>query len=197
MKRSKSIVLACMVAVGVIVTTAKADLQPSPANLDNLPHGRYYTWEIDSADFSVPSGETITGASLFFDDIRNWANSDNKLFVSLLDGSDLVNGTHKYADTISGHYDNNQEWNGYLSLVTYTLPNTPADITYVFDDTEIDWLNNYISDGNFGIGFDPDCHFFNEGITLTIETAPVPIPGAVLLGMLGLSVAGLKLRKHA
>ena len=31
----------------------------------------------------------------------------------------------------------------------------------------------------------------------TAEVAPVPVPGAVLLGMLGLSLAGVKLRKHA
>ena len=30
-----------------------------------------------------------------------------------------------------------------------------------------------------------------------LEFTPVPVPGAVLLGLLGLSVAGVKLRKHA
>ncbi len=30
-----------------------------------------------------------------------------------------------------------------------------------------------------------------------VETEIVPLPGAVLLGMIGLSIAGVKLRKHA
>lgn len=43
--------------------------------------------------------------------------------------------------------------------------------------------------------------FFAERNTVDsvfcMDTALVPVPGAVLLGMLGLSVAGVKLRKHA
>ena len=40
----------------------------------------------------------------------------------------------------------------------------------------------------------------HSGIEITLNGEPlqaVPVPGAVLLGMLGLSVAGMKLRKHA
>ncbi|MHC4117314.1 MAG: hypothetical protein ACYSWO_07375 [Planctomycetota bacterium] len=33
--------------------------------------------------------------------------------------------------------------------------------------------------------------------TVTFEGTVVPVPGAVLLGMIGLSIAGVKLRKHA
>lgn len=41
-------------------------------------------------------------------------------------------------------------------------------------------------------------HTIQSGFQLTgFEDAIVPVPGAVLLGMLGLSVAGVKLRKHA
>jgi hypothetical protein len=34
-------------------------------------------------------------------------------------------------------------------------------------------------------------------ITTHVNVVPIPVPGAVLLGMIGLSVAGVKLRKHA
>jgi fibro-slime domain-containing protein len=41
-------------------------------------------------------------------------------------------------------------------------------------------------------------HTSQSGFQLTgFDDAVVPVPGAVLLGMLGLSVAGIKLRKHA
>ena len=110
MKKSKSIVLACMVTVGVIAVSANADVytfQPVPADLFDLEHSKYYTWKIDSGDFSLPSGETIIDASLFFDDIRNYDSSDNKLFVSLLDGNWLWGDLREYDDILLGHNDDN------------------------------------------------------------------------------------------
>lgn len=46
----------------------------------------------------------------------------------------------------------------------------------------------------FDTGSDTD---YQDFIALIEGPAPVPVPGAVLLGLLGLSVAGIKLRKHS
>lgn len=208
MKKSKSIVLTCIVTLGVIAISANAGvytLQPTPKDLYDLDHGHFYTWKIDdsidpsdSDYFSLPSGETITGASLFFDNIENWDGGTNSLYISLLDGSGLADGTNEYNDAYAGHRDDNDIQNGYVLLHEYNLPASPQDKTYTFDSSEILTLNTYVlADGDFGIGFDGDCHYWNDGITLTIETAPVPVPAAVLLGILGLGVAGVKLRKYA
>jgi hypothetical protein len=35
-------------------------------------------------------------------------------------------------------------------------------------------LQTYAQDGLFGLGFDPDCHYYNSGITLTVQTVPEP-----------------------
>ena len=116
-----------------------------------------------------------------------------------MDGTTLIplaDGTNGYEDDHSGHQDDNDIQNGYVLLHEYNLTSSPQDITYLFSSSEIDTLNTYVLfDGDFGMGFDGDCHYWNDDITLTIETAPVP--GAVLLGMLGMGVAGLKLRKFA
>lgn len=187
-----------MVAVGVITVSANADVytfQPDPANLDNLEHSKYYAWKID---FSLPSGETIDSASLFFDDIYNWNDDDNVLYVSLLDGNWLWDGLSTFSDDQGGG-DNTFDFGGAVSLVKYeNLPggyDNRQDITYIFDSSEIGTLNTYVLyDDNFGIGFDPDCHFNNDGVTLTIAT--VPVPGAVLLGSIGVSFSGWLLRKR-
>ena len=82
-----------MVAVGVSAISANAgsyELKPTPPDLYDLSHDYFYTWKIDdsidpsdSDYFSLPSGEEITGASLFFDNIKNWDGNTNSLLTSL------------------------------------------------------------------------------------------------------------------
>ena len=93
-----------------------------------------------------------------------------------------------YSDT-DGHYGNVAPYDE----VTIDFKDTPLALTT---------LSTYAGDSRITIGFDPDCHYYNSGIDLTITTIerrdyPVPEPMSVILGMMGLaSVAGLRrLRK--
>jgi hypothetical protein len=61
--------------------------------------------------------------------------------------------------TPSGTLNGNQ-------LYTYTYTFTQAQ-----DDSLLAYINNY---GTIAIGLDPDCHFFNDGISLTILTSGIP-----------------------
>lgn len=67
-------------------------------------------------------------------------------------------------------------------------------------------LNNFVldSDGRFGFGFDPDCHYFNSGIKFEITTSPlnpsiaVPEPFSMFLGTIGMGMiaAARRLRRY-
>lgn len=156
--------------------------QWSPGDLYDLSHGSYYTWGID---WSIPQGEKIVGASLFFDNIRNWKVEENDLWVHLLEHASVgvTVGTDNQG---GGDYFSGQ---GVLLNHWKNLPNTSQDINYLFDSSEVAALNAYAADGNFGLGFDPDCHFYNDGLTLKIETSATPIPGSYWLlasGLVGL-----------
>lgn len=73
---------------------------------------------------------------------------------------------------------------------TFSLGSNPALLTL---------LENYITNGHtggssyadFGLGFDPDCHFYNDGVKFTIETAKVPESGAATLALLGAALVGV------
>jgi len=61
------------------------------------------------------------------------------------------------------------------------------------------WTENHFAlafeDKAYGAsGYDGD---FNDFVVMIESVTPVPVPGAILLGMLGLSAVGIKLRKHA
>lgn len=178
----------------------KADLytlQPPPLpdrDLWDLDHYKYYAWKITPSELSLSSDEVITGAGLFFDNIENWDSRPNTLYISLLSGNDLSFSDEVFIATDGAAFGDDvlSDFDG-VALVTFqNLPDFPQDLAYNFTGSDIATLNAFAADGVFGIGFDPDCHYWNDGIVLTVET--IPEPATFLL--LGLGVLMAKRRKR-
>jgi len=165
----------------------------SPGDLGDLDHPNYYNWGINQ----VFDGSNIVSATLTFTNIVNLYGNPtiDILYLNLLDNSSHQGG-------ISVGYDDGNMTNAFAGLGVYlagvtTIPTELPPITYIYSFTEsqLNDLAAFVRDGYFGIGIDPDCHYFNDGVALTINTASVPEPGTILLigvGLIGVGIFGRK-----
>jgi len=180
---------------------------PGDADLADLPHDKYFTWGINVSSLS---GQTITGAKLTYCNIWDWTVEQDHLYTHLLNDAPL--GVTPGVDNQGG----GDKFIGQGILLENGLPdgdsvlNTPGwndpvggharNFNLVYDFGAMGILDQFIAyaaDGRVGFAIDPDCHYFNDRVKLEITTAVVPVPGAVLLGGIGIAMVGWLKRKQA
>ncbi|MCP4708531.1 MAG: PEP-CTERM sorting domain-containing protein [Planctomycetes bacterium] len=196
----KKIIVTALFFCFVISSAVQAayTYNPEPPDLYDLDHSYYYGWQIDGSVSELPTPDDITGATLTFSNLYNysWQDTDNKLFVNLMTKAELetewsfVTGNHVYIGTDDNLIVNN-DLPG-VEIFSYVDPDgniSAIDLVYRFDSVELQLLKDSITNDNMVfLGFDPDCHFYNDNITLSLNT--IPAPGALLIGSIGLGLVG-------
>jgi hypothetical protein len=171
-----------VIAVAVLLTVALAaqamalerTYYPTPVDLNDLPHEKYYKWGIDISEFA---GYNIYEVVLTIVSISNWDNNENHLYLHLLDGAPVGvmsfnDSDTDFIDAFAGQgalIDDYQDTNG--SAVYETLVYKFSEI-----DALMDSVNVYRADNVIAVGVDPDCHFYNCSISLKVKGEP---PNAV------------------
>jgi len=184
---------------------------PSPVNLGSLSHDYYYAWGIQwtGPSLSGPQAETIDSVSFTIQKINNWTyEPDDVLHVWLLDSlPNNINWAQKNWSGISIGLDNNKTSDdafansGGTFLMNYVDENEKQSQD-VKISIPVDILTQYISnDGYFGIALDPDCHYYNTGMSLDFILSPnrltiIPEPATVAGIFCGLSALAGYWRKR-
>ena len=200
-----------------------AGSNPGGPNQFDLDHHRAYTWQINNV--VVPAGQTVTGATLTFSSITNWDTSANTLFVRMFDSANsfstasgtrtaTVNGVTSIQDvdpnqspvtSISDYFASSNSLVNNTGTVIGQFSDTNGvattqNVVFTFNQSQlaalIAYLNSTTSPNNLAFGFDPDCHFWNNGITLKIYTSPAAVPEPATMTLLGTGLAGLYYRRR-
>ena len=229
MKKLFTLGMCAAFAVIAHATPNTYNFVPSDNDLGDLDHKDTYIWGISDSNlkYQVSHGYSIATATITITGLYNWdvADTDNQLYINIL-GNPLP-GLHIVQDNPGDTGDNKGTRSNYFAgdvpknfgvyysgaatlVTTYhdgNNNNTPATFTYSLTGAQLSCLQGYIQavtangDADFGLGFDPDCHFYNTGVCFTVTTTQNSVPDdsatvvLLSLGMLTMSSVRRALRK--
>lgn len=188
------------------------------SDMNDLDHGYFYIWKINGSSMSslaseLNNGYSITSASLFYNHIYDWTNEPNDLLKAYLLNTPYTTGATRLSanSNVWQVYDNQSQTiptptspfltqtggsmvvGSWTDIVTGGSASKAVDLTMTFSTIAITSLTTWAKDGMIGILVDPDCHYYNNGVSFTVNTTPNTVPEPTIMLLFGSGLVGLGL----
>ena len=170
-------------------------------DVNDLDHHNAYTRRRDFV--TIADGQQLVAAQLHIENIANWDSNENRLFMWLFDTAINATTASIVDDAVQGNADDISDYfagtptglvaagTAGVKLTEASFTTSAVDFDYAFNAGQVSALASYIANGsNFALAFDPDCHYWNDGVSLILTTRPRQVPEPASLSLLALALAG-------
>jgi len=137
---------------------------------------------------ATESGASITDCSYQFDLTSNDPNDTNFQDYYASSPNTYGSANNPISDQL---YSSSTLTNKNVLLASPSFTTTPTNYTYNFNSAQLADLNAWFADGDISIGLDPNCHFYNNGITFSFTTGSSSVPEPTSMVLLGTGLIGL------